>query len=59
MFWQNLCWRWREYLERRKWDALHPSWWEPMKSREEILRAWRHQRVCVGLPTASKVEVIR
>lgn len=28
MFWQNLRWRWREFQERTKWDALHPSVWE-------------------------------
>lgn len=27
-FWRNLRWRWIEYQERTKWDALHPSVWE-------------------------------
>lgn len=25
--WQTLCARWREYRERRRWDAVHPTVW--------------------------------
>ncbi len=28
MLWRNLRWRWREWRERAKWDAAHPTVWE-------------------------------
>lgn len=36
MFWQNLRWRWIEFQERTKWDARHPSIWEPIRGRDDF-----------------------
>lgn len=27
MFFRNIALRWTEWRERRKWDAVHPTYW--------------------------------